>query len=217
MLWLHCEGINPFDGNTDVTSTDAVASEDFSYQVDLSGQNQLILNGINSEIMVRGDETATMITIEGKKQVGSETMADATAHLENLEVRIEEKLSEVVVETRQPSNGHGRSYIVDYSITVPGTLKVSIHNVNGAVSIRSTQGDVRVENVNSEIELNEINSNVSAHVVNGRISGSVIMPLDGTIDMSLVNGNINLEIPRETSFEFKANVTNGRITVSNVA
>jgi DUF4097 and DUF4098 domain-containing protein YvlB len=215
-FWLHCEDTTPFDVDIDANNTDSVVSDSFSYQIEVDARNQLRLEGINGEVTVRGVEAATTVKIEGERRVGSETIADATAHLAYLQVKIEEKMNEIAVETRQPSNSHGRSYVVDYSITVPRTFKVRINNVNGTISVSSIKNDVGVENVNGGIVLSDINSNATAHLVNGQISGFIILPLNGTVDMNLVNGNIDLDIPKETSAEFTADVTNGQIRVSNM-
>lgn len=52
--------------------------------------------------------------------------------------------------------------------------------------------------------------------VNGKINGRVSVPLNGTIDMKLENGGIELEIPQNTSADFSANLVNGKISFQNL-
>lgn len=215
-FWLSCDGDNPFDVNIDVSNTDSVAKESFSFEVDVSNRSRFSLKGVNGEIVIRGDETATTVKIEGEKRVGSESMADANAYMAYLDVKVQEMSNEVAVETSQPSNSHGRSYVVDYLVTLPETFELRIDNVNGAINIDSIKSPVRVENVNGEVVLTNIAANTAAHLVNGQINSFVTLPLDGTLELTLVNGNINVDIPKETSADFSANVTNGRISISNI-
>ena len=58
--------------------------------------------------------------------------------------------------------------------------------------------------------------NVIVTNVNGEIKGKITLPLNGTVDMSLLNGTVTLEIPQNTSAEFSANLVNGSIAVHNL-
>jgi DUF4097 and DUF4098 domain-containing protein YvlB len=52
---------------------------------------------------------------------------------------------------------------------------------------------------------------------NGEINGRVSVPLNGTIDMNLINGNIALDIPQNTSASFSASLANGSISNKNLS
>jgi DUF4097 and DUF4098 domain-containing protein YvlB len=53
-------------------------------------------------------------------------------------------------------------------------------------------------------------------VVSGRIQGDVTLPLDGTINLQVISGAIELAIPENTSAEFAATVVTGTIRISNI-
>jgi DUF4097 and DUF4098 domain-containing protein YvlB len=53
--------------------------------------------------------------------------------------------------------------------------------------------------------------------VNGQITASVTLPSAGEIDMSLVNGNVDLRIPQTTSAQFSATVAIGSISLTNLS
>lgn len=63
-----------------------------------------------------------------------------------------------------------------------------------------------------------IPSDLSVRVnnLNGIIHGRISVPLNGTVDMDLQNGSIELEIPQNTSADFSANLANGKISVQNL-
>jgi DUF4097 and DUF4098 domain-containing protein YvlB len=53
-------------------------------------------------------------------------------------------------------------------------------------------------------------------MVNGEIRSHQTLPIDGMINFSTVNGNIYLEVPRNTSADFSATMTNGSFSTSNL-
>jgi DUF4097 and DUF4098 domain-containing protein YvlB len=97
--------------------------------------------------------------------------------------------------------------VVDYAITLPESFQVLADNLNGTVIVDSIHNLVSVGNVNGQITLNEIFGSAFVALVNGRIEGEITLPLEGTISMNLVNGNIDLDIPANTSAEFSISVT----------
>jgi DUF4097 and DUF4098 domain-containing protein YvlB len=204
------------DGVTSVRNTDFEAEESFVYNVDINTQTRVLLMGINGSIEITGDSDATSVTVAGTKLVESESLADATANLEFLNVIVEERASEILVETDQPKDNGGRSFIVHYMIVVPEDMDVLIENVNGAVTARDIAGSVSVANVNGQIRLEDIRGNGTASVVNGQITADARMPLDAILLLSTVNGAIDLEVPANVSADFDASVVNGTISLSNL-
>jgi DUF4097 and DUF4098 domain-containing protein YvlB len=58
--------------------------------------------------------------------------------------------------------------------------------------------------------------NVVVDNVNGGIKGKLSVPQNGTVDMSLQNGNVELDIPKNTSAVFSASLVNGSISAQNL-
>ena len=107
-------------------------------------------------------------------------LQDAADHLKYISIDIDKFTDELIVKTLQPKFSDGRGYNVNYTITVPTSLNLTVKNVNG------------------------------------KISGKVSMPSNGTVDMSLENGSIELDIPQNTSADFSASLVNGSISVHNL-
>jgi len=163
-----------------------------------------------------GTSGANSVYIIGEKRVGSDSIADAQEHLQWLEVIVQSSADEILAKTTQPEETHGRSYVIDYTITLPPDLETLIENVNGVVTIYAMNNLVSVANINGLVALNEIFGNTQVVLVNGQIESEVTLPLDGVIDMSTVNGMIELHIPQNTSAQFSASVGNGVISLSNL-
>ena len=76
--------------------------------------------------------------------------------------------------------------------------------------------NVSVFTINSKTSLNTILGSVYIKQSSGEVEGNITLPLNGTIDMSLTNGQIKLEIPQNTSASYSANTVNGSISLSNL-
>jgi DUF4097 and DUF4098 domain-containing protein YvlB len=88
--------------------------------------------------------------------------------------------------------------VVNYEILVPTTLDATVFNINGNVDIEDVWGRTRVD------------------LTNGNIDAYYGSAPDGAIELSTVNGNLRLEIPKTTSATFSASVVNGNISVRDL-
>lgn len=216
VFWINCGRNKSVDSGDSVDNTNFFAERSFSYQVDVVDHSQLSLEAINGNIKITGMSESDSVIITGIRRVGSESTQDAEEHLQFLEVSVEDLGNKILVKTIQPKKSYGRSYQVNYTITLPKDLEILVINVNGSVTVDSIDSDVIVSNVNGTITLDEIYGSAFVSLINGGIDGEITMPQDGMIEMSLVNGNIHLNIPVSTSAVFTAGVTNGYITLSNL-
>jgi hypothetical protein len=199
--WMACNGddaSSPTSPDGPPSSTDQVAEEIFSLPVAATDQSTLTVRGINGSVDVTGGAAAGAVTIAGVRRVGSDSVSDAQSRLAQLQVQVTTLGNEIVVETDQPAETEGRNYVVDYTISVPDGVDVSVRNINGAVTLTLIVGNVFVD------------------LTNGSISSQVTLPRDGTIEESTLNGDIDLRIPAATGAQVMANITNGEINVSGL-
>jgi hypothetical protein len=215
ILLFHCDkGSSPVSSNGDVANTNFTATKDFSFDVDATNLSRLRLEAIDGDIIVTGTTGSNSVIITGERQVGSESVDDAEAHLDELEVSVSDLGEEIVVRTTQPTETHGRSYIVDYNIRLPRGMEVLCTGVSGTASIDSISNSVSADMVNGQLSLEDIFGSTSVDLTNGQINATITLPLDGTIDMTMVNGNIQLGIPLSTSAAFSASLVSGIISIS---
>jgi len=215
-LILISGGCDLLNGDGVVNRTDREASEPFSYDVTLQNQSTFQIEAVNGYIEIVGVTGTSSVSIAGVKRVGSESVRDAEEHLENLEVRVTQSENNIIVETVQPQNTGGRSYIVDYEIRVPDHLQGVVLEVNGGITIEGMRAGLDAELVNGEVELFRMEGNTEVTVVNGSITSEIAMPIGGSLVQSIVNGQILLTIPDTTSADFTARIDNGTITLSGL-
>lgn len=207
------------DGNDSVSvvsNTNFQAVESFNFVIPVANHTLFTLIGVNGEIDINGKAADNSVTITGNKRVLSESVEDAQIHLQDLKVNVQDLLNEIRVETIQPANTGGRSYIVNYTVTLPKFLKTGITNLNGIVTLTSIDNDVTVLNMNGSATITNINGSASVNILNGQIQAAVTLPLNGTIDLTTLNGDIDLEIPVNTSANMSASVTVGTIIMHNL-
>lgn len=190
--------ISPDNSSDQVSNTNFAAWESFSIAMNAANHSGLSLETINGTIVITEASAADSFKILGEKRVESESIEDAETHLKELEVDVQDLTDEILIRTVQPKLSGGRHYIVNYTITLPKNMDVKVNSANGRVT------------------LDEIFGSVFVALINGDIYSEVTLPLDGTIDMKLTNGRMELDIPQNTSAKFNATVVNGNISVSNL-
>ena len=209
--------VNP---NADVTgpgnivNTKVKAKESFSYKVDLSGQLTLKVEGINDAVNIQSVSGTNQVTVSGENEVSAETYSEAKANLKNVQVEIDKFSNELLVKTVQPKYSDGKSYNVNYTISVPSNLNVVVENVNGSINGKLNvpqNGTVNLSLTNGSIELKipqSTSSEFSANLTFGSISmqnlilhnrvstakslQGTIGNGDGSISLSTANGNIDV-------------------------
>jgi DUF4097 and DUF4098 domain-containing protein YvlB len=204
------------DNGDNVRNTHYEATETSNFRINAGGHTKLRLIGINGDVTITGRPGLDSVIIIANKRVGSDSYRDAQLHLEDLNVIMQDNSSEVYVKTTQPHDNNGRNYVVDYLVYIPDYYEVYTDIVNGTVSIESINNFVTVNNVNGTVSLYNISGSTLVSLVNGQVKSRQGLPLNGIINLSTVNGNITLDIPRSTSAEFYGNMTNGNFSSSNL-
>jgi hypothetical protein len=201
-------------GPGNIVNTKAKANESFSYKVDLTGQLTLRIEGINGAVNVQSVSGTSQVTVSGEKEVFAETYSEAKANLKNVQVEIDKFSNKLLVKTVQPKYSDGKSYNVNYTISVPSHLNVVIENENGSITGKlsvPTNGTVDMSLTNGSIKLDvpqNSSADFSASLANGTISVQNLTLHnrvktsktlqgtfgngDGTISLRTTNGNIDV-------------------------
>ena len=173
---------------------------------------------------------STEIKVEATKIVMGNTRAEAKTHIDDIKIKYLTSANTFKVETVQPDGSFFENYSVDYTITLPASLNLTLKNTNGDIEVANTQntvdvdttnsdvkvtnvsGDVKVKTTNGKVNLNGIQGSVDAESSNGDLDADVTMPLNGHITMTTTNGSITLKIPETTSAQVDAKTTNGDVS-----
>lgn len=192
------------------------AYETFSQNVTVTGHINFDLDGVNGTVVINGQPGGDSVTVTAEARVGSDTIEDAQEGLDQLEISVTDNNSTIFVQTVQPVFTQGRQYVVDYTITVPSDLTVSMSIVNGHVTVNDMDNSVFVVAENGNVDFADIFGDITVSVENGSVNGNVTLPADGEAIISTVNGDVDLGIPTTTSAELFGHVTNGTISWENL-
>ena len=208
-------GVVDLDDDIDHSGNVEVSAA-FSKSLPLSAQTAILITGANGPVRVWADPGAQEVRVDAVRRVRSDTRADAEAHLPQLRVVAEAGALEFEIRTVQPSNAHGRTYVVDYDITVPPGLITSVTNGNGSVRVDGIVADVNVSNGNGEVELVGVTGSHWVSLGNGKLSAWAHLPSGGQIIHAVGNGTIFLSVQPDVSASFGAKVGNGTISVTGL-
>jgi hypothetical protein len=197
-------------------NADFFASKTFQQDVMVIDNMSLHLDGINGEVHITGQPDASSVRITAEARVGAESFNEAQTGLNQLEVNIMDINGEISIQTVQPNNASGRQYIVNYTLSIPTDLAVSVSLANGHITVTDMEKSIFVVLGNGDVNLAGIDGDTSVNVENGDISGSMYLSAQSEIVISTVNGNIDLSIPTSASAELFLLVDNGIINWGNL-
>lgn len=85
------------------------------------------------------------------------------------------------------------------------------------IELHEIVGGARTELTNGNITMRGMHGSLHAELVNGNVLAEMILPVNGVCEIGAVNGVIGLHIPKTTSAEFDAEVSNGAISLTGLA
>jgi hypothetical protein len=144
--------------------------------------------------------------------------------LENTEIRT--SLEDGVIRIRTVSKHHrhflfffwnsDRLAKVEYDLLLPPRMDVALETVNGSVHADGLLGGVRATTVNGRVEADGVGGDFRAETVNGRIWARLSAE-PTAVRMHSVNGEIEAEVPADSSFRYDLETVNGRLSVGTEA
>lgn len=103
---------------------------------------------------------------------------------------------------------------IEFELTVPRTATLdSISTVNGDVSITGATGRTKASTVNGTVKATDLSGEAKLTTVNGSVEADFdqLAPT-GSIDLTTVNGKVNLALPSDANATIKATSLSGSIS-----
>jgi len=193
------------------------------FKVNLTGKTKVMLENFNGKVKVYKGDSATGLVVK----------AEITAHVKkrNLEKPLTEawvnidSTSEIVrvISEYEKSKGwlkfqfndrDANTTEINYTITIPPGVKLSIDNVNGDIELTNIENDLDIELLNGDVEVDNASGLNKVEIANGKLKGS----LDSTkgMNVEILNGRVDLKLDSAFSANFKIDVGNGKIQHENL-
>ena len=129
------------------------------------------------------------------------------------------------------NNDHNETHSsVKFTVSVPRSIRIGAHSVNGGVSVRDVGTEVRANTVNGGVSVRNASGRVKANTVNGgvdvntsvgpvtaeTVNGNVdakMASLQGDDDMTFktVNGSVSITVPARFDANFRFDTVHGGI------
>jgi len=200
LLQINCSKVPTSPGHVGKVSSGRkfTITDNYYVEMDASSVERFCINGLNGVIRVRQEPGASQLKVSAVKLVKAETNSMAERHLNDLDVLVQDENNAVYVSTLQPEKTGDSEYCVNYTISMPESISLTINNGNGDIFLEDIQSHIKVE------------------VENGDIRGKVLSELNSCVDMYTDVGSISLSLPNDICAEFHARVNIGTITVENL-
>ncbi len=177
-----------------LTSNRYQSSSSESKVIALTGQTDFIVENTNGSINISASDTAKNIYCNITEEVKSSiSESDAHEHLKDININTSKTGSGVNIKVQQPNND-GRTYKIDFEITMPDNFNYNLSLGNGNVSVNSST------------------KNLAINIGNGKADAGVILNEKCNVSVSVGNGTINLSIPGNTNAAVNAKVGNGSVS-----
>ena len=189
--------------------------EVFDQSYSLAAGGAVSLDNVNGDVSIESWDRDEVLVHAVKK-------ASTPELLEQLRVEVESDGNDVRVRTEYPSSRgwdedgkhHDRHMSVEYSLTVPRFARIEdIDLVNGNLLIVGVEGGLEAETVNGEIAVRQSLGPAELETVNGGLEVWFDrLDADHRIELSSVNGRVDLHLAAGVAARVRAETVNGSLS-----
>lgn len=129
-------------------------TEPFSRTVRLGRNGTFDLQNVAGDIVINGAGGGD-VRLEATKRARAASDDDARAALKELQIGVTERAGSIEVRTVYPRR-RGATAWVDYRVSVPNNVNVSLRTVSGNVRVSNVEGELRAESVSGDITASSV-------------------------------------------------------------
>ena len=192
---------------------DAVVTEEFHQTYPLTANGRIGLENINGSVHIsvwnRND-----VKVDAVKGAQNEDQ------LKDAEIIVENRADSISIETKYREREKGYRYFdgrnnpasVEYTLTVPHNARLDeIKLINGSLDVTGVTGEVYASCINGKLTAHELAGRVRLATINGHLDAN-FERLQGTpIELSSVNGPLELTLPSDAKANIEATTVSGGI------
>lgn len=178
---------------------DAETSEVVEKRLAVEGLPRIRVRNVSGETTIAVGKPGE-VSVHAKKRVRGWSEDRAKRVLENVEVRIEQRGDDIIVEPRVYEQDRGWAELfrggraaVDFDIEVPREVQLELSTVSGDVSVTGTRGPLEIRGVSGDIELEDIQGPMRIKTVSGDIR---VERFAGAVETNSVSGEVRFERSR---------------------
>lgn len=198
--------------NVDLVS----ASSDETKTVEIGKTVALQVEDDAGNVTVQGGDVEK-ITVEVRKTSWAETQSKAEQELKDVKYEIVQQGDTLIVRYQRSDDGirmTGNPDTVDFTITVPTEMKVSVDSAFGEVSLSDVKGDGSLKTSFGNISVQNLQGGLTVETESGTITATSITAGGSAIDLHSGFGNISLG--KASAGDVKLNSQSGALDVTDL-
>jgi DUF4097 and DUF4098 domain-containing protein YvlB len=127
-----------------------------------------------------------------KSGAGRQVLIVATTHSDKATVEANQYANRIDARTQSAQRGTADEMRVDYEVTMPAGVDLTVHGGNGNILVERVRADVELESESGRVEVRDVpNSHVHVRTVTGPVSLSAIS--NGHVEVTTVSGDVTLK------------------------
>jgi DUF4097 and DUF4098 domain-containing protein YvlB len=191
---------------------DTIASEEFHQTYPLTANGRISLENINGAVHVK-------VWDQNHVKVDAIKRAYDEERLKNAEIRVDARADSISIETtyRQQEEGwndsdHHNPASVEYTLTVPRNARLDeIKLINGSLDVTGVTGEVRASCINGRLVARGLAGEAKLATINGHLDANFDRLQSNPIELSSVNGSVELTLPSDAKANLEATTVHGGI------
>jgi len=188
--------VGDFVGDVGGESYSETVEERFTF----SATPKLRVRNVSGETSITAAGAPGEIRVVARKRVSASSEDRAKRLLQNLEVRMEKRGEELLVEPHlyEQERGwldlfRGKRFRVDFEITVPSECAVEAQTVSGEMSIEGVRGPLEIQTVSGDVRLEDVQGPARLKSVSGDIECRRYV---GHLEGNAVSGDVTIAAAR---------------------
>jgi DUF4097 and DUF4098 domain-containing protein YvlB len=187
---------------------DAGVTEEFHHTYPLASNGRIELQNVNGAVHITAWD-------QNQVKVDAVKRAPDQERLKDIEIRVDAQNDSMSIETRyREENGsreHNNPGSVEYTLTVPRNARLDeIKLINGALEVAGVKGEVRASCINGRLSARELGGEAKLATINGELEAKFEQAV-ARVELSSVNGSIDLTLPSDAKASIEANTIHGAI------
>jgi len=187
-------------------------TEEFHQTYALTADGRIELDNINGDVHISSWD-------QNQVKVDAVKYADTKERLDEAKIEIDSRNDSLSIRTKYPDHNqswnwgsHNNPASVEYSLTVPRTARLDeIKLINGSLDIAGVSGEVNASCINGRLEAHNLAGRARLGTINGRLDARFDQLAGPSVELSSVNGSVQLTIPSDAKAELEASTVSGGI------
>ena len=187
-------------------------TEEFHQTYPMTADGRVELSNINGDVHISSWD-------QNQVKVDAVKYADSKERLDEARIEVDSKSNSLSIRTRYPEHNqrwnrgsHDNPASVEYSLTVPRGAKLDeIKLINGELDIAGVSGEVHASCINGRLEAQNLAGPARLGTINGRLEARFDQLAGPSVELSSVNGSVDLTIPSDSKAEIEASTVSGDI------